>query len=242
MNEILEKAEELQNLLVSKATGGKESDKEYIKLRNFFIKDNVYSKKLPKFIRTCRNLDQFWQFIKYESDNYAGRRAYIWEHFQELISHLEHSNSAFDTEVSLQLEQFDAEHVNEVWRKSLERKNTDPEGAITAARTLIESVCKFILDEKDVKYNDGEDLPKLYKQVSTELNLAPSQHTEQIFKQILSGCISTITGLGSLRNKISDAHGKGKTYVKPSARHAELMVNLAGSLASFLLQTASKDT
>ena len=204
MNDLLEKAETLQNLLVSKATGGSESERDYQLLRGFFIKDEVYSKKLPKFVRTCRNLEQFWQFIKYEYDNYAWRRKFIWEEFQELMTYLEQVNSAFDSEVSLQLEKFDADHVNEIWKKSLERKNTDPEGAITTARTLIESTCKFILDEREVDYADGEDLPKLYKRVSNELNLSPSQHTEQIFKQILSGCISTITGLGSLRNKISD--------------------------------------
>eukprot|EP01037_Dinobryon_pediforme_P013139 gene13139-13240_t len=41
----------------------------------------------------------------------------------------------------------------------------------------------------------------------------------------------------SARNKLGDAHGKSKTKVKPSARHAALAVNLAGAMCSFLLQT-----
>ena len=123
----------------------------------------------------------------------------------------------------------------------MDRKDSDSEGAITASRTLIESVCKAILDEQGIKYDDGDDLPSLYKQTSQSLNLSPSQHTEQIFKQILTGCISTITGLGALRNKVSDAHGKGKVYSKPSPRHAESMVNLSGALSSFLIQTLKKD-
>jgi len=44
----------------------------------------------------------------------------------------------------------------------LERRATDPEGAITAARTLLETVCKHILDEKGEPYEDGIPLPKLY--------------------------------------------------------------------------------
>jgi hypothetical protein len=77
----------------------------------------------------------------------------------------------------------------------------------------------------------------LYKKTSKELNLAPSQHTEEIFKQILGGCSGVITGLGALRNKLGDAHGKGKQNIKPLARHAELAVNLSGALALFLIET-----
>lgn len=46
-----------------------------------------------------------------------------------------------------------------------------------------------------------------------------------------------VEGLGALRNKISDAHGQGKLNVKPSSRHAELAVNLAGTMAVFLFST-----
>jgi Abortive infection C-terminus len=38
-------------------------------------------------------------------------------------------------------------------------------------------------------------------------------------------------------DKLSDAHGKGKVPAKPEARHAELAVNLAGAMATFLVQT-----
>jgi hypothetical protein len=36
---------------------------------------------------------------------------------------------------------------------------------------------------------------------------------------------------------INDAHGQGKLAIKPKARHAELVVNLAGAMASFLVST-----
>lgn len=84
----------------------------------------------------------------------------------------------------------------------------DPEGAITSSRTLIETTCKYILDELKITYKDDIELPKLYKLTAENLNLAPDQHTEQIFKQILGGCQSVVDGLGALRNKLSDSHGK----------------------------------
>lgn len=43
--------------------------------------------------------------------------------------------------------------------------------------------------------------------------------------------------MGALRNRISDAHGQGIHKVNPHERHATLTVNVAGALATFLLQT-----
>ncbi len=102
---------------------------------------------------------------------------------------------------------------------------------------MLESVCKHILDDLRVPYEDSADLPALYSVTAKELQLSPSQHTEQIFRQILSGCHSVVQGLGSLRNKLSDSHGNGRIATKPASRHAELAVNLAGSMATFLIQT-----
>ena len=131
----------------------------------------------------------------------------------------------------------DTRYISEAWQKALDRRHQDPEGAITAARTLLESVCKRILDECGVEYSDNADLPKLYGLTTKELNLAPNQHTEEVFKKILGGAHSVVDGLANLRNRLGDAHGQGKRPVKPLPRHAELAVNMAGSMASFLLAT-----
>lgn len=104
-------------------------------------------------------------------------------------------------------------------------------------RTLLESTLKTILDDRDVDYRDNHDLPALYKAVSTELNLSPAAYSEQAFKQILGGCHSVVVGLGSLRNKVGDAHGSGRKSYRPAARHATLAVNLAGSMSLFLIET-----
>lgn len=144
---------------------------------------------------------------------------------------------AVDDAVSATVSQVNSEAISEYWEKALDRRLVDPEGAITAARTLIETVCKHILDESGEEYDFKEDLPKLYSRTSKKLNLAPSQHTEDLFRRILGGCHSVIEGLGAIRNQIGDAHGKGKVRMKPAPRHAELAVNLAGAMATFLLAT-----
>jgi len=77
----------------------------------------------------------------------------------------------------------------------------------------------------------------LYKKLAKILKLAPDDYTEQIFKQILGGCASIVSAIGSVRNKLSDAHGQGPLRARPLPRHAELVVNLAGNMATFLIET-----
>jgi hypothetical protein len=61
----------------------------------------------------------------------------------------------------------------EFHEKTLSRVEADPGGAITGARSLLETVCKQILDRRSIKYETKEDLPKLYGKVARELRLAP---------------------------------------------------------------------
>jgi hypothetical protein len=238
MHPLSEEAEALQSILVSQATGGNEDDTAYLQLRRAVLDDPTLATMVPRFVNTCRSLSQFWQFIKGKYGTYAERRNYLWDQFRPLIDYVEKGGtSPADHVVTGAIERFDSEHVRSAWTKSLERRTTDPEGAITMARTLLESVCKHILDAAGARYDDSPDLNKLYRQTAEVLNLAPSQHTEQVFKQILGGCTAVVEGLGALRNRLSDSHGKGKAGVKPAPRHAELAVNLAGSLALYLLST-----
>lgn len=146
-------------------------------------------------------------------------------------------NNPLDSIISTTISENSDKYVKEQWEKALERRATDPEGAITTARTLLEATCKYILDSFNISYEEDIELPKLYHLTASQLNLAPQNHQEEIFKQILGGCQSVINGLGSLRNKIGDAHGKGIRHIKPLERHAKLAVNLAGTLSSFLIDT-----
>ncbi len=144
---------------------------------------------------------------------------------------------AADVAISEGLAAFDEESVHAEWQRALGRRAGDPRGAITAARTLLETVCKHILDDAGVPYQEKDDLPQLYRATAKALRLAPSQHTEEVFRQILGGCTAVVEGLGSLRNRLSDAHGQGRKPARPSARHAQLAVNLAGAMAIYLVST-----
>ncbi|MCP2223812.1 abortive infection family protein [Bradyrhizobium elkanii] len=103
------------------------------------------------------------------------------------------------------------------------------------ARTLLEDVCKWILDQAGETWQEADDLPVLYRKLAKVLKLAPDDHTEQVFKQILGSCQSVVESLGA--NKLSNAHSPGPKRARPQPRHAELAVNLAGAMATFLVAT-----
>lgn len=145
--------------------------------------------------------------------------------------------SPSDATISDTLAKFEPEQVHARWTAALDRRSDDPAGAITLARTLLEDVCRWMLHDLDIPAADQDDLPGLYRKLSKALKLAPDDHSEQIFKQILGNCQSVVESLGALRNKLGDAHGGGPKRARPAARHAELAVNLAGSMATFLVAT-----
>lgn len=236
--EIINSVESLKVMLVSHATGGIADDNEYKCLRRELTASPRIEKMLPRCVHVCRDLSEFWGFIKPKFGTYAERREYLRGEFDPLLTKLETEfRTPSDAAISATVRAVSSAFIQEAWHKALERRSSDPEGAITASRTLLESVCKHILDAAGATYDDSADLPKLYTLTAKQLNLSPSQHTEQLFKQILGGCQTVVEGLGSLRNRHSDAHGKGASGTKPLPRHAELAVNLSGTMATFLLQT-----
>lgn len=64
--------------------------------------------------------------------------------------------------------------VTNSWTAALSKVATDPDGAITATRTTLESICKHICDERAVDYEDAWDLSKLYKATASRWRSRPT--------------------------------------------------------------------
>lgn len=141
-----------------------------------------------------------------------------------------------ETVHATRIQDIDFEYIQEQLDKCDEKLGAgDYDGVITNARTLVENICLYILDMTGTQYDHKGNLPKLYKQTAKVLNMDSSQHTEQMFKQILTGFVSVINGLASVRNIHSDSHGKSsQSYHKPAKRHAIFIVNSAKAVAEFL--------
>jgi hypothetical protein len=139
---LIERAMMMENLMIAHATGLSASSATYELLRREFMASETLKPLLPHFVRTCRTLDVFWPYIKGKAGTYADRRHIIGTAFSPLLDYLEDRHRApVDAAASETLQTFDSEGVHAVWEKALQRRHTDAEGAITIARTLLETVC-----------------------------------------------------------------------------------------------------
>ena len=234
-SDTLEQVLQLRNIMIARATNEGADEESYGSLRRMLKRDQDVWAKLPRDVRICSSLGEFWGAISSMYETYEKRKDYLREEFEPLLAYLESgSTSPVDDLVGDALTNFSAEEVHRVWKRARERRGNDPEAAITSARGLVEAVCKHILDEAGEQYNSQDNL---YRKTAVLMKLAPDQQSEQSFRRLLGACKTIVESLYSIRNRFGDAHGQSSSAANPSPHHAELAVNVAGSLAIFLVRT-----
>ena len=137
------------------------------------------------------------------------------------------------------LDKFESDFLSDQIKKCDDKiLEGDFDGAITNARTLIETVIVDILSKYDPEYKYKGDLISGYGRIKRLLKLNPSDNNyPDSIKQILSGLISVINGLANMRNEMSDAHNR---RYKPEKHHSKLAVNCSKTLSEFLVDTLGK--
>jgi hypothetical protein len=125
--------------------------------------------------------------------------------------------------------------IREHWFTAASRVPVSPAGAITAARTLLESTCKTILIERGEAPAGSGDLSRLYKQTREALGLAPEQGATQDVNRLVGGFVQIVDGLAGLSNKAGDRHGLPSGAKIADLSFAGLAVHAAGAAALFLI-------
>jgi hypothetical protein len=126
--------------------------------------------------------------------------------------------------------------------RALRAADDDPEMAVTAACAVIESVCRSILVELDVPLPAKHDIAGLYRAVREPLGLSPTKEglSAEIVsdvKAVLSGLVTAVQSIGSLRTHVGGAHGKERGFRRIDARIAKLAIHSASAVALFLIET-----
>lgn len=238
-DDLLECAILLKNNIIGLTTDGG-SEHLYKLARRKLLDDPASKRLLPGFVRFSNDapsLQSALSSIASGRGSWALRRGHVIETFAPLLTFLESGGGAADATITDGLDIYDAPAVQAFWAKALDRRKSDPDGAVTAASTLLEEVCKHIIEDSGGRWESKWNVPKLYTEAAKVLKLAPSQHQEELFKTILGSCQSVVQSIGSLRNNGGDAHAGGRSRVQFKPRHAALTVNLAGSMALFLVET-----
>ncbi|QYO75596.1 abortive infection family protein [Devosia salina] len=137
----------------------------------------------------------------------------------------------------------DFDTVNHDIERALANSDTDPEDAVTAACSILESVCRSILVELSLPLPAQKDIQGLYKAVREPLGLDPAKagvpdSIATDVRTILGGLNSTIQGIGALRTHGGDAHGRERGARRSIDRRiARLAIHSASAAALFLIET-----
>ena len=129
--------------------------------------------------------------------------------------------------------------------RALDSADKDPEDAVTAACSTVESVCRSVLIELGEPLPDKKDIQGLYKALRGPLGLSPDkadlppQIVDDV-RKVLSGLVTAVEGIGALRTHAGDAHGREKGFVRIDGRIARLAIHAASTLALFIIETWEK--
>lgn len=234
-----DRARLLQTVLLKACEGHRTAadDAVYVELRRVMMRDLALKPLLPAYVQEHRDLGHLWPYLEDVDPKGELRRQHVRTTMTPLFDRLEATANPADSSAADRLQGVETAAVYALWQKALERRHTDPEGAIASARMLLETVCRHVLDERGVTYTKTLDLPALMKMTAEQLDVAPTRHVQAALRRMLWDAASVIDGLDDRRNGIGDAHGDREPRAKPSARHAQLAVNMAGAAAIFVVET-----
>lgn len=115
-----------------------------------------------------------------------------------------------------------------------------PDFAFDLAKTLVESVCKTILEDIGRPADPAWDAPRVMKETTTFLAMFPpgnpnAAKVQETIKKTINGLHTTIQGLCELRNDYGLAsHGRDGFSVRLELRQATLAAQAADTIVSFL--------
>lgn len=139
----------LRNNIISLTTQGG-SEAQYKLARRRLIEDPASKRLLPNFVRfsnDAASVQSALSSVASGSGSWAIRRGHVTESFLPLLNFLESGGGAADATITDAFDVYDAPAVQAFWAKALDRRTTDPDGAVTAASTLLEEVCKHIIED-----------------------------------------------------------------------------------------------
>jgi len=114
----------------------------------------------------------------------------------------------------------------------------DWDGCIRSATVALESTLKCILDRLDAQYPARETVTDLWK--TTKGKLAVSSKEDSLLQSVAGSLEGTVMNLAGVRNALSDAHGRGEISPVLCQSYAELALNTAAALVTFIVRRAKE--
>ena len=123
----------------------------------------------------------------------------------------------------------------------------NPGLAFDLSKTVVESACKTILTERKIDFESDDDLPKLFKTVTTNLPMLPvaassEAEARKSLAQTLNGLHTALQGVCELRNAYGFAsHGSERPRPEMENVQALLAAQAADAIVGFLHRVHRQD-
>ncbi len=127
--------------------------------------------------------------------------------------------------------------LNLEFDRAMHNVESNPREAASAACNLLESISKTYIEDENLEMPKKQGLQGVWGVVRKSLKFDPGCIVDRDLQEILSGLISTVNGIGSLRTHASSAHGAGRTVYKLEPRHARLSIHAAHTIAAFIIES-----
>ncbi len=132
--------------------------------------------------------------------------------------------------------------------KGIERAVIENPGlAFDLAKTVVESACRTILGARGINYDSDDDLPRLFKVVTTNLPVLPvsasgEAEARRSLIQMLNGLHTALQGICELRNAFGfSSHGGGGPRPVMESAQALLAAQAADAIVGFLHRVHRQD-
>lgn len=194
-----------------------------LKRKDLFI-ESVYQLRPKEQYYSLNDLAFFIKDSKYDYPNKEIRL--------KLLEDL-HTSISPDP-IGLRISELRETAYREKWMVALSRIGTEPSAAITAGRTMLETVLKTIITERRYVAKTNGDVGELLKQAQDILDFNKGKRQGE--HQILKGLASVVSGICNISNDAGDRHGiiMGKSINDPFI--AQLVINSAGVIAIALIE------
>lgn len=133
--------------------------------------------------------------------------------------------------------------VDEIERAIIRR----PGLVFDLAKTLVESVCRTILNERSISYSRKDNLSSLFRSVRQCLPFLPRTMSDETIarnslEKILSGLQTSLQGVSELRNNYGLAsHGSGESRSELESAQAQFAAEAADTIIGFLYRMHCQD-
>jgi len=224
------------SLLKQRAEGRMdEEEPRFAELRKELLASSYLGQEARDFFTRHRSLQQFWDRTASQYSTYRERRAIVDSVFESTILRLEQGTASFvevDQDVLHGLDMTEASNILAKAKRRLD--DGDIDGALTLTRTLLESVCKKILDSFGEPYSSGDTAQHLCKR-ALSLVVPESVRGREHFQHFTRSTLNIVEHISLYRAEQSDAHGTALEK-EIDDHQAAFALNLAGSTALFLIE------